>query len=165
MSKTARLIPPLVLTLACACTTWQGKVVENGFPVADVACARTFLVGEPTHLGMPLLPMTPEAIDRVTKRIHRAIPEMTPVSAPNAADLIISVITVAKHVTTHAPPEPKVEWSAILERGGVSHRTEYQPTGPFLALEGEVLFGKDALVGFIRQLCGLVRQSRCDRQK
>ena len=151
--------------LAGGCRTWRGSVTENGLNIRDVSCAHTFFVGEPAHPGMPLLPMSPDSVKIVRKKISRAIPELHSAPTPETSDLIISVLTVPKHICTHCEPEAAVKWSAVIEKGGASHRQTYAGMGPFLALEGEVLFGTDALEAFVSQLRDLVRRASCENSK
>ena len=152
-----------VLLLLCSCRTWHGDSPnEHGLTARDIACARTFYVGEPPHPGMPLLPMEPDQIRRVTAHLRRGIPDLREVKSVSAADLVISVIFVpALPICTHCDPKPDTEWSAIIEKGGPSHQAGYSGIGPFIGLNGHVVVGTNVVGAFVRQLAELHRNAPC----
>jgi hypothetical protein len=134
---------------------------EKGVNETDLACARSVFVGEPPHIGMPHMPMDAGEIEAVRKALHRVVPELQFVERPETADLIVSVIFWPDQICTDCPDEPSVNWQAIVERGGPPHQQEYHAVGPYLSLEGHVIVGSNAVVGFAKQFRSLVRPSRC----
>lgn len=158
------ILPTFLLLASLACTTWRpvDEPIENGVTLQDVGCAQTFFVGEPAHPGMPLLPMDPLWIDRVTRRLNRDVPGLRAVGSVSEADLVVSVIFVQSlPLTTHAPPEPEMEWSVILEKGGASHQREYSGMGGHLSFSGRLVIGGDVAGGFARQLATLRASHAC----
>lgn len=128
----------------------------------DLACARTYYLGESTHMGMPLLPMDDPSIERVSRRLTTTIPDLRRVSSIGDADIIVSVVFApALPTTTHAPPKPDTEWSAVIERGGPDHKTSYPGGGPFISFGGRIVVGTDAVGGFARQLAAIRTAHPC----
>src|ERR1700682_5334333 len=76
------------------CATWRCHVTEYGFPEAEVACARTYYVGDPPHHGSLILDMNPDLVRRVSPRIHQRIPELRELQSAAGADLILLVMVL-----------------------------------------------------------------------
>lgn len=158
-----RFAAAATIGLLAACTTWRAKPpIEQGLKVSDLACAKTFMVGEPPHPGMPLLPMDAGDIREVSHRIHRYMRDLTEVLEPSEADIIISAIFVPSlPMCTHCDPKPATEWSAIIEKGGSSHRHNYPSGGSYLVLQGRTIFGVDVVGAFSHQVAQLRSSHNC----
>jgi hypothetical protein len=158
-----RIAAATALAVLVACTTWRGRPpIERGLTIGDLACAKTFMVGETPHPGMPLLPMDADHTRRVSRRIRRSMPELTEVFEPSQADVIISVIFVpALPICIDCAPEQETEWSAIIEKGGPGHMHQYPSTGPYLVLQGRTIFGVDVIGAFCRQFARLRASRGC----
>jgi hypothetical protein len=158
--------PIILLSFLVACSSWQvvEQPAENGVTMRELACAHAFYVGEPSHSGMPLVPMNPASIERVRRRLERAIPKFRAVDAIADADIVISVVFApSSPVTTHAPPKPDTEWAAVIERGGPAHKNEYAELGPYINFNGRMSRGTDAVGGFVKQLAAIRAAHPCGR--